>query len=157
MRGLDCVVCCLFVCLFVRSFVCLLLFYFGVAGVFADVEPEVLQQLVLEAGVSLLHNDSESSMRPTTPIDEADNENSDAEEEDDPGIGSSASTGSRDDLDKYGADYTYDIETARRSSIASTWSGLSGVCKCGPRPEQQSLDASVCVGACVGACVCSGV
>ena len=96
-------------------------------------------------------------MRPTTPIDEADNENSDAEEEDDPGIGSSASTGSRDDLDKYGADYTYDIETARRSSIASTWSGLSGVCKCGPRPEQQSLDASVCVGACVGACVCSGV
>ena len=49
-------------------------------GVFGDVEPEILQQAAIEAGVSLSRRDSDASIRPSTPIDEVDNEDSGGEE-----------------------------------------------------------------------------
>jgi hypothetical protein len=100
--------------------------------VFSEVEPEVLQQLEIEAGVSLSKQLSAHSIRPTTPIDEADNEDTDGDDggssEDDIGCSVSVTGGDRyqdNDYDKYTFEYANEIETSRRSSITSTWSGLS--------------------------------
>jgi hypothetical protein len=117
--------------------------------VFADVEPEVLQLLVLEAGVSITRRPSDSSL-PSMPIEEDSNE--DDSEDGKPHKATPAAVGTAtrgatnydsdndgvqfvdnhdsdvdddddDDDDRFAREYRHDIETsARRTSVASSLS-----------------------------------